>query len=256
MALQPLTTGQLLDKTFHLYRKHFLLFAGIAVIPPGLYTLGSLVLQAGNTFAVIGGVLLLIGYIGALALGQAATSLAVADVYLGRPTGVGSAYRRVMGRTLRYLGIIIGVGLITILGFVFLIIPGVYFLITYSLAIVAAANEDLGWTKATNRSKELVKGSRGRIGLIFLLSFVVSYACAFAFTIPATMLVASMVESSPIMANAAVLVANLLATTLSTPIGLIGFTLAYYDARVRKEAFDLQLMMEQSTQAQAASAGA
>jgi hypothetical protein len=65
-----------------------------------------------------------------------------------------------------------------------------------------------------------------------------------------------MVESSPIMANAAVLVANLLATTLSTPIGLIGFTLAYYDARVRKEAFDLQLMMEQSTQAQAASAGA
>jgi hypothetical protein len=163
MALQPLTTGQLLDKTFHLYRKHFLLFAGIAVIPPGLYTLGSLVLQAGNTLAVIGGVLLLIGYIGALALGQAATSLAVADVYLGRPTGVGSAYRRVMGRTLRYLGIIIGVGLITILGFVFLIIPGVYFLITYSLAIVAAANEDLGWTKATNRSKELVKGSRGRM---------------------------------------------------------------------------------------------
>jgi hypothetical protein len=35
-----------------------------------------------------------------------------------------------------------------------------------------------------------------------------------------------------------------LARALAMPIGLIGYTLAYYDARVKKEAFDLQYMME------------
>jgi hypothetical protein len=44
--------------------------------------------------------------------------------------------------------------------------------------------------------------------------------------------------------------------TLVTPIGLIGFTLAYYDARVRKEAFDLHLLMQQEQQAVTAAAAA
>ena len=32
-SLRPLTTGQLLDRTFQTYRQNFLLFAGISALP-------------------------------------------------------------------------------------------------------------------------------------------------------------------------------------------------------------------------------
>ena len=32
-SLRPLTTGQLLDRTFHIYRQNFILFAGISALP-------------------------------------------------------------------------------------------------------------------------------------------------------------------------------------------------------------------------------
>jgi len=52
--------------------------------------------------------------------------------------------------------------------------------------------------------------------------------------------------------------ATFVAYTISFPIGTIATCLLYYDLRVRKEAFDLQLMMESlgQTQAQAAVAPA
>lgn len=256
MALEPLTTGQLLDKTFSLYRKHFLLFAGIAVVPPAIVAISQVAMASGSVAGAIGGLVGILLYLGALGVSQAATSIAVADVYLGRPTGVGPSYKRVASNVVRYLAIILGLGVIVLLGFIALVIPGVYFIITYALAIVASANENLGIGAAFKRSKELVKGNRNRISLIYFLSLVISYACAFAFTLPATLLTASLLESSPLLANIVIQFAGVIAGTISTPIGLIGFTLAYYDARVRKEAFDLQYMMEQGGSSMAASAGA
>jgi len=34
--LRPMSTGEILDRTFNLYRNNFVLFAGIAVVPPAL----------------------------------------------------------------------------------------------------------------------------------------------------------------------------------------------------------------------------
>ena len=38
-SLRPMSTSQVLDRTFFLYRKNFVLFAGIALITPMLTTL-------------------------------------------------------------------------------------------------------------------------------------------------------------------------------------------------------------------------
>src|SRR5438045_2668746 len=38
-TLQPMSTGQVLDRTFHLYRNNFLLFAGISALPPAVILL-------------------------------------------------------------------------------------------------------------------------------------------------------------------------------------------------------------------------
>ncbi len=42
-ALRPLSTGEVLDRTFVLYRRRFWLFAGIGMVPAGLLTLISMV---------------------------------------------------------------------------------------------------------------------------------------------------------------------------------------------------------------------
>ncbi len=43
LALRPMSTSQLLDRTFHLYRNNFVLFAGIAILTPALKLIAQLV---------------------------------------------------------------------------------------------------------------------------------------------------------------------------------------------------------------------
>jgi len=38
LDLRPLSLGELLDRTFFLYRRHFLLFVGIAAIPYSFFS--------------------------------------------------------------------------------------------------------------------------------------------------------------------------------------------------------------------------
>src|SRR5437879_7188931 len=127
--LRPLSLGELLDRTFTLYRNHFWLFVGIMALPQLVIVILSLLLQRfmspflavpassgsppapaemarilGGFFfgALVGGVVYYIVY--AMALG--ATTFAVSDVYLGRPATVQSAYRNVRGRFWSLLGLI------------------------------------------------------------------------------------------------------------------------------------------------------
>jgi hypothetical protein len=237
----------------------------IACAPNVVYFLGMTAFQAGMAgyfgaggmiVSVVALIVLMIAYLALIGMSQAATAVAVSDVYLERPVTVGSAFARVKGKTLRYFGILFGVGLLTGVGFILLIIPGIYFAITYALTLVISANENLGWTAATRRSKELVKGNRNRIAVIFLLSIVITYTLAFGFGILAGIVNPLLIKIAPLLANVTVLLAGVLANTIAAPIALIGFTLAYYDIRVRKEAFDLQLMMENAPKATAAGQGA
>src|ERR671924_134165 len=41
-TLRPMSTGQVLDRTFNLYRRNFVLFFGIAMLPPALLMLMQL----------------------------------------------------------------------------------------------------------------------------------------------------------------------------------------------------------------------
>jgi hypothetical protein len=271
VTLQPLTTGQLLDRTFQLYRKNFVLFWGIAALPHILNMLmqvlvASLQIQAsagGSASQVNNAILLIVASIGTIivyvctiGLSQAATTLAVSDVYLERPVTIGSAYQRTWKYFLRYFGIIIGVSLLVGIGIILLVIPGIYFAITYALSITVSAIENVGFSKATSRSKELVKGNRSRVAIVSLLGFILAYTVLFAIAIPASLLSAPLATTMPVVSVFINSLAQFLGSSLVAPITLIAFTLTYYDARVKKEAFDLHLLMEQQPPlAQSASAG-
>lgn len=127
--LRPLTTGELLDRTFHLYRSNFWLFVGLASIAAGVnavmqllkllyqhffgvFGIGSVVGTASSTGAIArGGAFVALSlvssvlYFAVYGVTQAATTSAVSAIYLGDKTSMKVAFRAVAGRWARFFGI-------------------------------------------------------------------------------------------------------------------------------------------------------
>jgi hypothetical protein len=122
--LRPLSTGEILDRTFQIYRSRFTLFAGVAVLPAGV----SVVTQAIRLWyaahqgvhvhhgadlhrvQIITGLLTLASAIITLVLygiTQAATTWAVSSVYLGEPASIGMAYSTATRHWFRYTLIVL-----------------------------------------------------------------------------------------------------------------------------------------------------
>jgi hypothetical protein len=135
VELRPLSLGELLDRTFRLYRNHFLLFVSIMAMPaafsipfnalilgyqgsfmngmivkpgqpPVLPSLPSLGLIMG---IVLGYVVFVIVFGSVYSIAVAAATSAVADVYLGRTATVRGAYGRIRGKFWKLMGTFLNV---------------------------------------------------------------------------------------------------------------------------------------------------
>jgi hypothetical protein len=101
--------------------------------------------------------------------------------------------------------------------------------------------------ESMSRSMELTKGGRGRIFVIGLLMLVLSIGISWLLQWP-ILLAAGVGFSSGLRRvgigwQVASLVVTFVSRSLVGALGTIALSLVYYDQRVRKEAFDLQLMM-------------
>jgi hypothetical protein len=273
LDLRPLSIGELLDRTFSLYRRNFALFIGIAAIPQLLVLALQLAqvallpsraafpsvppaateLQArgaqfstGGWLGIIGlGLIGIVVYLIAYLFSQGGTVFAVSELYLGRSTTIGQSLSRVRGELGTLFGVTFLVGLSTGLAFIFLIIPGIYVACRLCVSIPAALLENLGPSESMSRSFALTKDDAGRAFLIFLLYFVILYAALFLFDIPFAFAVQSAAHNPSMLRvwTSLMQVGNSVATVLITPVLTIACAIFYFDLRVRKEAFDLQLMM-------------
>lgn len=289
--LRPMSTGQVLDHTFALYRRNFLLFVGIACVGPAAYLIfqllmvGSAIAPFGAPRPVAAGLSLGFGFfagmivmLAGMAIAHAATVKAVAAVYLGRQISIAGAYRALGGRILRVLGVFslmmlisgLAAGVIilvavligtvavvggakagtagtvlgVIVGFGAAVVGGlaaIAIYIRYSLAVQACVVEDLGVVASLKRSAVLSKGSRSRILTVYFVFGILSYIVAFG--LGAIAAAAGAMIHNAIVSMILIYVATFIAGALNGPLATIGISLLYYDERVRKEAFDLQLMM-------------
>ncbi|MGO9405566.1 MAG: hypothetical protein ACLPVW_19085 [Terriglobales bacterium] len=256
-ALRPLSTGELLDRTFSLYRSYFALFLGIFALPHlcvlafqclafGFRTPGNQLSNAlvTSVFGLIAGLLGMV----AAAASQAATVVAVSQVHLDRPAGVMDSFSKVKNQIAGVIGLSLRVGLLVGLWSLLLIVPGILKAIEWSLAVPAKVLENKRAGDAMSRSSELSKGNRGRIFVIWFLFMVLSIGVSMLLQWP-IQIAAGAARGVAAMQHAAVgwqlasLVATFISTCLVGPLATIAFSLVYYDERVRKEAFDLQLMM-------------
>ena len=257
-SLRPLSLGELLDRSFFLYRRHFALFVGIVALPylavlafqligvavrsgttPMKFTATTLVWSLGS----------IVIYLGAVAASQGATVMAVSRVHLGNDTSISESFAGMKGRILYLALIMIGVGVGVGIGFILLIVPGIILALMWALTIPVAVLEDKGLRDSTSRSSELTKGSRGRIFMIYFLFLVLTYIVYILWEIPILGALGIFshgqrpMTALPVWTQIAFPVGSFLSQCLVGPLLTIALSLVYYDQRVRKEAFDLQLMM-------------
>jgi glycerophosphoryl diester phosphodiesterase family protein len=147
-------------------------------------------------------------------------------------------------------GLLVGALVIGLLLFVFLFIPAIiFFTVRFLLAVQAIVLEGKGPLAGLGRSWRLVQGSFWRVlGIVILLNLLIYIIAG----IPATIVnLALTLGSGDPLGN---LVRNQAITTLVTQIGVILaqpialsiYTLLYYDLRVRKEGYDIEVMAQQT----------
>jgi hypothetical protein len=252
--LRLMNTPELLDRTFFLYRKHFLLFIGIAALPNLVLLMFRLVLidiQSSTTatammrfFALI---ITLLAYLVTMSAVQAATVVAVSDVHLGRTSGIGAAYAKMRDCWVDTILVVIIVGICVVLGTIFFIVPGILIALSRSLAVPVAVIEKQGPLDSTHRSSQLTEGCRGAIFVILLLFTVINFIVSSVFQVPIVIVafLSHMLGPRGLSLGVSVLlqIVTFLSTTLTMPLSTIAISLVYYNQRVRKEGFDLQFMM-------------
>jgi hypothetical protein len=263
LVLRPLSIGEILDRTFSLYRNHFKLFVGIMVLPQlaifatslGMVVFPALIASAGGSVspAVAVGVIgflisvpiYLVVYFAAIGTGQAATVYAVSQVYLERDTTIGASYAFIRGRFWSVLGVIILTFLAVIVGVFALFIGAIFAWLFCSLAIPVTVLEGRDPVESIKRSFNLVKDDLGRIFVIIFVFMLLHWAISYMFAIPAIVLMAVLAQHGqpPIWVNSLVYLGGFVSGCLIMPMLNIALSIAYYDERVRKEAFDMQFMM-------------
>ncbi len=290
-TLRPMSTGEVLDRTFGLYRRNFVLFFGIALLAPALLLVakslplaatlvGGSIAETAMAASGIAALVILFAYFLGIVLAQAATIYAVSAVHLGRPTGIAASYGQVRGKLLRVLGVGLSVGIrsfgLVILGFLLLavgipassallkpagvwasivlgilafgvmvacLVGGMLLYLRYAVAVQACVLENLKVGNSLKRSAVLTRGDRGRIFVITFLVGVLSYVLSITLVVPVSLLSVALRSTHFALGQFLSYLMEFLAGSLVGPIGTIAISLVYYDERVRKEAFDLQLMM-------------
>ncbi|MGH7523850.1 MAG: hypothetical protein ACREK8_06060 [Gemmatimonadales bacterium] len=239
-ALRPLTTGEVLDVSFGLYRGFFLPLVTVTVVTRLVPTVLSVfVVAEGGMLANPGLSVIHVGISIVLGtLGVAATNFIVSGAYLGHEISAETALRRAV----RLIGPLILLSLMSwvviFVGFLLLIVPGVILLGGLLLATpVLVLEQPITATDAMSRSWELTRGFRGKALLTFLIVGLLLFVPLMLVGVLAVL--ATMAGISSHLATA--VLAGLLQIFVY-PFGYVVFTVLYYDLRVRKEGFDLELL--------------
>ncbi len=225
-----------------------------------------------------GSIAALLGVFITLSVAQAATVIAVSNLHLERGTTIRSAYtlaRSAFGRVI-WISFVAGIVIPCLIG------APIGFLLAMALALVGlgkigdgllvgavawivmlavAAHVWLRWALAVpvtvlektslrstmRRSRFLTRNTLGRIFVVFILVFALTWAVRAMFQLPVFALERwSVVRRGQVAHNGSLILLALGASAgaiLVGPLLTIALTLQYYDSRVRKEAFDMEFMM-------------
>ena len=242
-SLRPLSVGEILDVSFSLYRRHFATLGTIAVLCSGIPVLLSLYIESS------GGVLYnlpltLLHYVIFTVLSSiatAATVFVVSESYLGRPLPAREALRRATPLLARLIICSLLFAIVVGIGFIFFFIPGIILVCGLLLAFPSLVLEPgISPTGALSRSWSLTRGSRWRMFALLITMALLLYVPLVGLgAVAAVALPGGAHGTSPGIVTLAVVG---VVQMLLYPLLYCVLTVAYYDLRVRKEGFDLEVL--------------
>jgi uncharacterized membrane protein len=246
-ALRPLSMGEILDVSFQLYRRHFAALAMVALICSGLPVLLSLFIEASG--GMLQHVWLTLAYYGIFvvlsAIATAATVFIVSESYMGRPLSAGEALNRATPFLWRVIACSILTGLLVMVGFLLFLVPGIVLLCGLILAFPALVLEPGSTASgALSRSWALTRGSRWRIFGMLLTLGLLLYVPIVALTALAALVLPDAPTGSVMSGGLIGLVMAAVVQLFLYPLFYCVLTVSYYDLRVRKEGFDLEVLAQ------------
>lgn len=271
--LQPMELGEILDGALTIFRRHFGLFVKIGIVALWLPVALTIYIQlAGGTeqHFLLWFVVQLIAYFAGLFLTAAAIRVISAS-YLGRPPELGEALSLgaskiwplfvvglgkgiVAGLIAAVIGVVAAIAIPAMASggsvggviFVMLVVLGgcwlfFFVLCGYAVTTPVVVLENLGSAfDAFGRSWELTRTFKRKIFGIAAVAFLLVYMPIVA----VGMLGGYFRIASPAVGQAIEVVSAALPIVVMPLLSCI-FTLMYYDLRVRREAFDLQILSQQ-----------
>lgn len=260
-ALRPLDFGEILDVAIKIYFRHArtLLAIVLLIVAPAQALIGLIdvsltegtisgveeepVAEDEDLSAFVGG-FVLVGLISILStsLATAACYKAVVDAYLGEKPSARDSLAFVGRRLHSVIWILFLTYFLSGLALLALIVPGVWLFISWTVALPVLLTEDVRGSKALGRSFRLVRGRWwATFGIVLLGTILASVVSAIVGGIVGAIAFSAESDVAIFLVNA---VAGTLGAVISTPFAAAFVTVLYVDLRVRKEAFDLQLLAE------------
>ncbi len=264
-GLRPLGIGEILDVAIKIYRARFwVLIKSVAVVLGPVFALSALIrisvpsgddifveTQPGATpeldidldrlWPFIAGTLLiaLVGFV-ASQVATGACFKAVSGAYLDEEPDWRESLRFARSKlgSLLWLSLLIAILLVPAL--LACLLPGIYLYVAWAVAGPVVLLEDRrGWS-AMKRSRELVKGRFWPTVAVLLLVLLLTAVVQMVFLGILTALVS--VTGNEVAQAVADAIGQTASSALTTPLSAAILTVLYFDLRVRKEGFDLELL--------------
>ncbi|HEX5385155.1 MAG TPA: hypothetical protein VFW66_00495 [Gemmatimonadales bacterium] len=248
MALRPLSLGEIIDTSFQVYRRHFGTLAVVVLVCYGIPTLLQVFVNTSGgarEHPVLElGYLVLVTMLGAVATG--ATVFVVSEAYLGRTITAQEALARAAPYLWRLVLSAILFGLLLIIGFIFFIVPSIVFACGFALVWPALVLESLpSATAGLRRSWQLTRGAKWKVlglwALLFLILLLPLLAVGIVIGVAGAIFAATGAQPAGAVVVASVVLTSLVQLAIY-PLYYCALTIIYYDLRVRREGFDLELL--------------
>jgi len=258
--LRPLGIGEILDAGIKVYRTRFAtMLKAVAVVivpvqvlnvlirlslPDTSTTAGTTTTTSDSQWAGVAALLLvLVINIVSSALAEAACLKAVSDTYLGTETDWRESLRFGFRRLGSLLWLTLIHGVIVLLAFAACIVPGVWLYVAWSVAIPVLLIEGPRGFQALRRSFNLVRRRWWpTAGILALANLLATAVAAGIGLLSVPLLFAG--RDNEFVYDLASSVFGAVASVLTIPFVAAVVAVIYFDLRVRKEGFDLQLMAQ------------
>ena len=239
-TLRPRSGTEIIDAAFSLLKREYtrlITIMGIGYLPYLIaLMLFTRMIEKDSMLGIFSSLFSMVISMFWLTVVNAAVIVAASDSYMGREVDIERSLRQTMSQ----FGTIVVAGflkwLAIVVGIFFLLFGSVWAWVTFFAVPATSVIEKVDAIDGMKRSAELSRGSKMSLFGTLFITYLIYFMLLSVVSIPAALIPENMMLSQVLPAIMNVLV---------YPMVALVETLLYYDMRIRKEGYDIQLMTQE-----------